>query len=761
MPTTHFTFAEAGAQIGRNNAPWHDRDPASTTTITFGFLRSNGAGEIRGYTAEMKAQAEIILGMWQDVANIRFERFSDGPDGNIGWNNFGANVWFEANNFVGSGDVGGLNIGLDGPNGQRSSLVIVANGNGAFNDLSPGTYNNYTISHEFGHALGLAHPGNYNAGQGAQISYAADALYIEDSRQYTQMSYFGEDNTGGNFRDLSSMMPLLHDIAAIQFLYGVNLTTRTGNDTYGFNATVTDRPVLSITGQSDKIVGVIYDRGGRDTLDFSGYANSQVIDLNPEAFSSVGGLTFNLSIAPGSVIENAIGGSGADTLIGNGVGNTLTGGSGNNVFDGNGGADEMIGGTNSDRFRLSTGDVVAGERIRGEGGRDYLHISGVVDAQPAQISGIEVIVFDGAGMAGTANLLIIGATQMNTSGILPNGLVRGSLADGTTGGAIETDTLIVRLNGATGVDLGMLDFLTWDTRDAVIVVGNDANGGADRIVGSIVDDEVLAGAGQDAVSGQSGNDVLRGGSGNDSLAGETGNDMLYGEAGADTLEGGAGADMLDGGAGIDILKGGAGNDIYVIDSTSEKADESATAISGSDTVRTSVSFDLSSDRQTAGSVEDLELTGSAAINGTGNRLSNTITGNSAVNVIRGEAGADVLAGGRANDTLTGGTGADRFVFDTALAANVDTIVDFVAGTDVIALDDAVMAGIGFVGGVLQVSAFAANVDGLARDVSDRIVYDTDSGRLFYDANGSLAGGRVQFAMLAASPALSHTDFLVV
>jgi serralysin len=138
--------------------------------------------------------------------------------------------------------------------------------------------------HEVGHSIGLSHPGNYRDG-----IYENSAEYIEDSAQYTVMSYFGSHLTGGTF-GMASSPPLIDDIGAIQRLYGANMTTRTGDTVYGFNSTA-DRDwfAASKDGVARPVIFCVWDAGGNDTLDFSGYSDTQLIDLNAERFSNVGG----------------------------------------------------------------------------------------------------------------------------------------------------------------------------------------------------------------------------------------------------------------------------------------------------------------------------------------------------------------------------------------------------------------------------------------------------------------------------------------
>lgn len=196
------------------------------------------------------------------------------------------------------------------------------------------------------------------------------------------------------------------------------------------------------------------------------------------------------------------------------------------------------------------------------------------------------------------------------------------------------------------------------------------------------------------------------------------------------------------------------------------------ANTGVDTVRASVSHRLGA------SVENLVLTGTGAVNGTGNALANRMDGNGAANVLAGSAGADLLFGAGGADALRGGAGADRlagsvgndrFVFDVALSqAGVDTIADFSRRTgnaDKIVLDDDVFTALGVTtkSGGVALPAARFHLGTAAADPLDRIVYDRSSGALWYDADGSGAGAAVQIAVVGTGthPSLSAADFLVV
>jgi hypothetical protein len=244
----------------------------------------------------------------------------------------------------------------------------------------------------------------------------------------------------------------------------------------------------------------------------------------------------------------------------------------------------------------------------------------------------------------------------------------------------------------------------------------------------------------DMRGGGTGPDLLRGGTGHDSLDGAAGDDSLFGGSGDDLLTGGAGRDLLDGGAGVDWARF-AGAAAVTVDLRSAAAQATG---QGPDRI-------LRVENIVSGSGGD-RLTGTAG--------GNALWAGAGDDTLIGGAGNDSLRGGAGADLLSGGPGADAFVFRTAPGtSNVDRIRDFSVTDDTIRLDDAVFAALA--PGALAAAAFERNLTGTAVTAAARILYETDTGRLFYDPDGSGGQPRVPFATLAPALALTAADFVVV
>jgi Ca2+-binding RTX toxin-like protein len=253
--------------------------------------------------------------------------------------------------------------------------------------------------------------------------------------------------------------------------------------------------------------------------------------------------------------------------------------------------------------------------------------------------------------------------------------------------------------GFSGIGNTLANVITGNAGDNSLS-GND---GDDTLNGAEGDDVLAGGLGNDALNGELGDDTVAGGDGNDVVSGNDGDDNLSGNNGMDSLFGGDGNDMLNGGAGADEMSGGLGDDVFSVDNAGDLVFEALEE--GIDRVNASISYSLTDN------VENLFLTGTGNINGTGNGLDNIVqgnTGNNSLNggagndTVRGGLGADTLNGGAGNDRLEGGDGADRHVFTLAEGFKLSGQEGFVMESDVV---------IGFntgVGDVLDFSGIDAN-----------------------------------------------------
>ena len=339
-------------------------------------------------------------------------------------------------------------------------------------------------------------------------------------------------------------------------------------------------------------------------------------------------------------------------------------------------------------------------------------------------------------------------------GLAGNDVITGLDGNDTIDGGLGND----RMAGGKGNDTYVVD----STADVVTELANE---GTDTVLASASSHTLGAnvenltftnavkhkGVGNDLANRLTGHDEA------DSLAGKGGNDTLLGLGGNDTLFGDAGNDVLDGGTGADKMVGGEGDDVYFVDNAGDRVVEDFRK--GSDTVNASVTFTISSQ------VETLNLTGSDAINGTGGSNANTLRGNTAANVLNGCAGDDVLSGGLGNDTLIGGSGADKFLFDSAPGTlNSDVVRDFLRSDgDKLVFSKAVFAELGAPGALTSDAFFASATATAAHDADDRIVYNTATGQLWYDADGLGGQAAVQIATIGTTthPGLTFADFLVV
>ena len=401
--------------------------------------------------------------------------------------------------------------------------------------------------------------------------------------------------------------------------------------------------------------------------------------------------------------DRLAGAAGDDVVLGFAGDDLLLGGSGKDLLDGGAGRDRLLGGAGEDRYIVDN----AGDQVveAAGGGTDTVFAStSYTLAAGQEIEGLQLL----AATTGDFNL---------TGNEFGNSLVGNNGANVLNGGA-GADLLV----GRGGDDSYIVD----NAGDQVVEA---AGGGTDTVFAST---SYTLAAGQEVEGLQL-------------LAATTGNFNLTGNEFANTLVGNNSDNVLNGGAGIDLLVGRGGNDSYIVDNAGDQVVEAAGR--GNDTVFSFTSYTLAAGQE----IEGLQLL--AATTGdfdlTGNAFGNTLVGNNGANVLDGGAGADLLVGRGGSDT---------FVFSTALgSSNVDRIAGFSNG-DTIQLSASIFTALS--AGELDEAAFKDVGAGGSVDAGDRIVYDSRTGALSYDADGSGAGAAVQFATLDNRAALRADDFLV-
>lgn len=357
-----------------------------------------------------------------------------------------------------------------------------------------GSYGYQTYLHEIGHALGLGHAGFYDA----QATFGVDNHYRNDSYQMTVMSYFDlAENSfvaGTNFLPIT---PMAADIAAIRSLYPALPAVFAGDTVWGANATVggrlgvamqvmfdgAARPGWMGTGQAFGFT--IVDSGGTDTMDFSRTSAAQRIDLREGGVSDVYGAIGTVVVALGSVIENAVGGAGADTIFGNATDNFIICHAGDDVVFGGAGRDVVYAALGNDWVDAGDGH----DEAWGAAGNDTLY----------------------------------GGTGHDTLGAgLGDDRIYGGEGNDQLWAGVGNDLI----HGGTGAD---------------VIAGA---GGNDTIFGEDGDDIIYAAPGHDVALGGTGDDFIWGGTGNDTLSGGAGNDTIAAGADNDVITGGTGADTF-------------------------------------------------------------------------------------------------------------------------------------------------------------------------------------------------------------------------
>ncbi len=505
------------------------------------------------------------------------------------------------------------------------------------------------FGHELGHALGLKH--GHETGGVRNVAMNSN----RDSHEFSIMtyrSYVGHPGTGGYTNETwghpQSLM--MYDIAAIQHMYGAWFGYNSTNTTYTFSTTTGEMFVNGVgqgTPGANRIFRTIWDGNGIDTYDFSNYTTNQSIDLTPGGWSDldVNGNFQNANLGNGnyarghvfnalqyngdarSLIENANGGSGNDTIVGNSANNLLNGNSGNDTIYGGAGNDTINGGAGVDTIYGGAGN----DTVDGGDGNDLIYLGDGDDY--LNITSLGNDTFYG----GNGNDFIWGYTGNETYyGEAGNDTLRGSSGNDTINGGAGADSL----DG--GADTDTLSYAGSTAGVNVNLATNTVSGGhatGDTIVNF------------ENVTGSSYNDTLTGSSGNNSLDGGAGNDSLNGGAGVDTIYGGAGNDTVDGGDGNDLIYLGDGDDYLNITS-------------------------LGNDTFYGGNGNDF------IYGWTGDE---TYYGEAGNDTLLGSSGNDTLIGGAGKDSLTGGSGTDKFTYTAlsdSLLANYDVITDYTSGEQI-------------------------------------------------------------------------------
>ncbi|MBD2194384.1 cadherin-like domain-containing protein [Calothrix anomala] len=389
-------------------------------------------------------------------------------------------------------------------------------------------------------------------------------------------------------------------------------------------------------------------------------------------------------------VENLILTGTALNGTGNSLANNLTGNAANNTLDGKEGADTMSGGAGNDTYIVDhIGDVVTENASEG-----------TTDTVSASISysltdNVENLILTGTAIAGTGNTL-----NNSITGNAGDNIIDGGAGNDTMVGGAGNDTYIVDSTGDVVTEAANAGTDTVAASTNYTLAANLENltltgSGSTNATGNSGDNIIIGNSGNNAINGGAGADTMSGGAGNDSYtvdnAGDvvnenvfsgtdtvsasidyiltanvenltltgtaitgTGNNLnntITGNSSNNILNGGDGNDILNGGTGADTMSGGTGNDLFYVDNVGDVVSENANE--GTDTVSSTINYTLTAN------VENLTLTGTAAINGTGNVSDNTITGNSGNNILNGGDGNDTLNGGAGNDTLNGGAGNDN------------------------------------------------------------------------------------------------------
>jgi Ca2+-binding RTX toxin-like protein len=554
------------------------------------------------------------------------------------------------------------------------------------------------------------------------------------------------------------------------------------------NLALTDAGIINGTGNSR--ANVISGNAKANVLDGAGGADAmrggkghdtyvvenaadQVIERADEGTDTI--RSYVSYVLPDHVEALGLGGAGVTNATGNGLTNRLYGNAKANVLDGAGGADTMKGRSGHDIYHVDHANDSVVE-VHGEGSdtvRAWVSYTLANHVENLVLTGAAAI--NGTGN-GHGNQLIGNSAANLLDGARGKDLMRGGHGNDTYIVDHSADSVVeLAGQGIDRVRSSVSHTLSQHVENLSLEGSAEING-----TGNALANQLTGNRAKNLLDGGSGADVMRGGFGNDTYVVDVAGDQVIelanegwdrvksaisytlgdnleglaltgqaaingtGNALANKIVGNRGANILDGRGGADVMQGGVGNDIYVVDHAGDQVIEADGG--GVDTVKSSVSFSLADQY-----ADNLTLTGSAAIDGTGNALANRLVGNGAANVLNGAGG---------EDRIRGGGGSDSFLFTARpSAANAAQIEDFVAGDDRILLGG--LAGQPFealASGALGAHAFRTGT--AAADADDRIIYNRSTGQLSFDADGAGGADAVRFAILEPGLSLTAGDFLV-
>lgn len=398
----------------------------------------------------------------------------------------------------------------------------------------------------------------------------------------------------------------------------------------------------------------------------------------------------------------------------------IHGDAGNDTIDGGAGADTLSGGADDDvlYYRRSSAAVTVDLNKDNAG----LQRAFGGDAEGDVISGFEHV------YASDHADVVTGNSEKNILfGYDGDDVIHGQGGDDVIRGGLGAD----KLNGGEGND-----WVRYQGSASGVVVNLNANAnGVQVAAGGDAEGDILTGF--ENIQGSDHADDLTGNAGKNYILGYDGDDVIDGGANNDTIRGGEGADTLEGGDGSDVL-------------------QYADSASG---VTVHLDADGSGSQQASGGdAEGDVISGFEHVYATDH--DDMLIGDGARNILYGYDGMDTINGGEGKDVLRGGDDADSFVFNSAIdPANEDRIIDFVSGEDVMVLDSAVFDGLDI--GALDADMFVANADGVATTADQRIIYETDTGKVYYDSDGSGDAEAVAFFRLSSLPMIEADDFLIV